>query len=197
MIDRDAITGLVLAGGRGSRMGSIDKGLAPFEGRPLVAHALARLAPQVGRIVVSANRHVDRYATYGHPVVADAGDGYQGPLAGLLAGLRATTTAFAAVVPCDAPFFPPDLVARLASAFDDDEAIDVAVVAADRLHPVFCLVRATVVDALAQAFADGERRVTGWLAGVRHRPVSFADESAFRNLNTLAALHDAEAATGR
>lgn len=196
MIERSRITGLVLAGGRGSRMGSVDKGLALLDGRPLVDHALARLAPQVGPIVISANRHRDAYAAYGHPVEADADLNYGGPLAGLLAGLRAAATDFVAVVPCDAPFFPTDLVARLAVAFDDD-TVDVAAARAARLHPVFCLVRTAVRDDLARSYAAGERRVTGWLAGVRHRPVSFADESAFRNLNTIDALRDAAAATGR
>ncbi len=196
MIDRSRITGLVLAGGRGARMGSVDKGLVPFHGRPLVEHAIERLAPQVGALVISANRHVDRYAAWSHPVVRDAGDGHDGPLAGLLAGLRTATTEFVAVVPCDAPFFPHDLVARLADRLDDD-AVDACVASADRLHPVFCVVRTRAACALDRAFVGGERRVTGWLAGVRHRPVSFADESAFRNLNTVDALRDAETATDR
>ena len=191
MIPVERITALVLAGGRGSRMGSVDKGLQPFDGEPLVARVLRGMAPQVGTILISANRNRARYEATGHAVVADLiGDG-AGPLAGLHAGLAACTTEFLVAVPCDAPFVPPDLVARLAAAVDDD--IDLAVVRTGaHLHPVFCLMRRSLVDDLAAYLAADGRAVHRWIERVRHRAVSFDDEQAFLNLNTLVELRAAE-----
>jgi len=196
MIERSRITGLVLAGGRGVRMDSQDKGLALFDGKPLVAHAIDRLTDQVGVLVVSANRHRDVYASFGYPVVADRIDGYAGPLAGLHAALEECATDFMVVVPCDAPFFPLDLVARLADAFNLKANGDVdAAMACTRVrgHPVFCMVRRTTTASLAAYLAADRRSVAGWLASLRSREVSFADEEAFRNLNTTDELHAAEA----
>ena len=197
MIDRSRITGLVLAGGRGTRMGSVDKGLELFDGRPLVSHALTRLATEVGTLLISANRHRDRYEALGRDddaaVIADRFADHAGPLAGLEAGLAACSTDYLVAVPCDAPFFPLDLVSCLARAFDEDDVIDVAVAhTAVRTHPVFCMTRRDVAPALARHIADGGRRMHGWLATMRVRPVSFADESAFRNLNTIDELRAAE-----
>jgi molybdopterin-guanine dinucleotide biosynthesis protein A len=197
-IDLRHITGVVLAGGAGSRMGSVDKGLQPFRGEPLAAHVVRRLAPQVGTLIVSANRNADRYAAFGAPVVADLGAAGAGPLAGLQAALRHCRTDYLVSVPCDAPFVPLDLVATLASAMDDDAldaardtAVDVAFAATDvRTHPVFCLMRATVALSLDAYLASGGRAVHRWIATLRARAVSFADESAFRNFNTLDDLRD-------
>jgi molybdenum cofactor guanylyltransferase len=193
MIDRSRITGLVLSGGLGTRMEAVDKGLVPFGGRPLAVHAVARLAPQVADVLVSANRSLDRYASFGHRVVEDRVTGYAGPLAGIDAGLAACTTDHLVSVPVDAPFFPADLVASLAAAFDDDTDAAVAITKA-RTHPVFCLMRTAVSADLARHLAAGGRSVTGWLGGLRVRAVSFADESAFRNLNDPDALRAAEPA---
>jgi molybdopterin-guanine dinucleotide biosynthesis protein A len=192
-----AITGLVLAGGRGQRMGGVDKGLQPFRGRPLAAHAIARLAPQVHEILVSANRNVDAYAALAaRALVDDASDAlesYPGPLAGILAGLRAARTPWLAVVPCDAPFLPLDLVARLARAAAGGTG---AVVQRDhggqgerdlRLEPVCCLLATSLSDDLAGYLASGRRKVEGWVA--QHAvPVLFDradDAAAFANFNTL------------
>ncbi len=202
-MNAERITGLVLAGGRGTRMGSIDKGLQPFRGRPLVACVIARLAPQVGPLSISA-RHVDGYARFADAVVTDDGRFVDcGPLAGLLAGLDATLeadrTPYLMVTPCDVPLLPLDVVARLATAFADDaddadDAIDAAIVATPTgPHPTTCLLRATLRDALETFLLGGGRSVGAWIATTRHRAVSFDDESAFRNLNTLAELHAAEA----
>jgi molybdopterin-guanine dinucleotide biosynthesis protein A len=201
MIERSRITGLVLAGGRGVRMGAVDKGLEPFDGRPLVAHAIARLANQVGPIVLSANQHRDVYESFGHPVVADRIDGHAGPLAGIDAALAGCATDFLVVVPCDAPFFPLDLVAQLANAFTlkvnegpaDRADIEAAVACTSvRTHPVFCMVRRATSAALTAYLEAGRRSVAGWLASLQSREVSFADEEAFRNLNTPQDLHDAQ-----
>jgi molybdopterin-guanine dinucleotide biosynthesis protein A len=184
----DAITGLVLAGGRGQRMGGVDKGLQPWRGRPLVDHALARLAPQVREVMISANRNAADYATRAARVLADDSDDFPGPLAGILAGLRAASTPWLAVVPCDSPQLPTDLFARLAQGLGDAPG---AVVQRDqRMEPVCCLLSTTLADDLARYLAEGGRRVEGWVA--RHavrvpfdRP---QDAAAFANVNTLADL---------
>ncbi len=191
-----SITGLVLAGGRGQRMGGVDKGLQRFRGRPLVEHAIARLAPQVHEILVSANRNVETYAALAARVLvddsSDALESYPGPLAGILAGLRAARTPWLAVVPCDAPFLPTDLVTRLAAAASTGDGTG-AVVQRDhgahglRLEPVCCLLATSLSDELAGYLASGQRKVEGWIA--RHAvPVRFDradDADAFANFNTL------------
>ena len=186
---RDAITGLILAGGRGQRLGGVDKGLQPWRGRPLVDHAIAWLAPQVGAILISANRHAADYASRAARVLADASDDFPGPLAGVLAGLRAAATPWLAVVPCDSPSLPLDLVERLAQGLGDGRG---AVVQRDlgaagvRLEPVCCLLSTALADDLAAYLADGGRKVEGWLS--RHAtPVRFdrpGDAAAFVNINT-------------
>jgi len=191
MIPVERITALVLAGGRGSRMGSVDKGLQAFDGEPLIAHVLRRIAQQVGTVAISANRNRERYAAYGHPVIADLDAQFAGPLAGVHAGLLACRTEFLCTVPCDAPFVPHDLVSRLGGAIDDGVALAVAKTGT-QLHPVFCLMRRTVVDDLAAWLAADGRAVHRWIERLPHRAVSFDDEHAFVNLNTLDELRTAE-----
>ncbi len=180
---REAITGLILAGGRGQRLGGVDKGLQHWRGMPLVDHALARLAPQVREVLVSANRNAADYAARGVRVLADASDDFPGPLAGILAGLRASSTPWLAVVPCDSPRLPVDLFARLAAAVGDACG---AVVLRERLEPVCCLLSTALADDLARYLAEGGRKVEGWVA--RHAvPVKFdrpEDAEAFANVNT-------------
>ena len=180
---REAITGLILAGGRGQRLGGVDKGLQPWRGLPLVDHALARLAPQVREVMISANRNAADYAARGVRVLADASDDFPGPLAGVLAGLRAASTPWLAVVPCDSPRLPVDLFARLAAGVGDASG---AVVLRERLEPVCCLLSTALADDLERYLADGGRKVEGWVA--RHAvPVKFdrpEDAEAFANVNT-------------
>ncbi len=180
---REAITGLILAGGRGQRLGGVDKGLQPWRGTPLVDHALARLVPQVREVLVSANRNEADYAARGVRVLADASDDFPGPLAGVLAGLRAASTPWLAVVPCDSPRLPVDLFARLAAGVGDASG---AVVLRERLEPVCCLLSTALADDLERYLADGGRKVEGWVA--RHAvPVKFdrpEDAEAFANVNT-------------
>ena len=180
---RADITGLVLAGGRGQRLGGVDKGLQPWRGTPLVDHALARLAPQVGEVLVSANRNAADYASRGVRVLGDASDDFPGPLAGILAGLRAASTPWVAVVPCDSPRLPLDLVARLAEGLGDASG---AVVHRGRLEPVCCLLSTALADDLERYLGEGGRKVEGWVA--RHAvPVVFDrpdDADAFANVNT-------------
>jgi molybdopterin-guanine dinucleotide biosynthesis protein A len=189
MIARTDITGVIFAGGQGRRMGGVDKGLVALGGRPLVAHVVERLAPQVGALVINANQNRDRYAAFGYPVVADVVPDFAGPLAGLHAGIAAAATPYIVTSPCDSPFLPLDLVGRLAAAFDA-QPIDVAVARTfDQPHPVFSLVRADVRAHLEAFLHGGGRKIDAWYATLRVVEVRFDDEAdAFRNINTAAEL---------
>ena len=194
MIARDAITGVVLAGGQGRRMGGVDKGLVELDGRPLVAWVLERLAPQVGSMLINANQNAERYAAFGHPVVSDAVGGFAGPLAGLHAALAAARTAWVATAPCDSPFLPRDLVARLAAAAAASNATLAVARTFDQPHPVFALVRVDVAPHLAAFLAAGGRKIDAWYATLAVAEVPFDDEAAaFRNINTAAELAAAHA----
>ena len=185
---RSLTTGLVLAGGMGRRMGSVDKGLVEFRGKPMVAHVVERLAPQVGALIVNANRSVDQYAALGCPVIGDEVSGFAGPLAGLHAGLKHGATPFIITAPCDAPFLPIDLVARLYAALQDNMA-DLAVArTVDQAQPVFALYGATLLPSLAHFLESGGRKIDAWHSTHRVVEVTFADESAFANINTIAEL---------
>ena len=191
---RPAPAGLLLAGGRGMRMGGVDKGLQLLRGEPLALHVLRRLAPQTGALVISANRHLDDYAALGAPfgatVVADADASFAGPLAGLLAGLRAVDAPALLCAPCDSPFLPVDLGARLAAALDAARA-DIAMARTVDAHgapspqPAFALVRTALADDLAAALDAGERKMRAWYARHTTVEVTFTDERAFYNANSL------------
>ncbi|GAB3625260.1 molybdenum cofactor guanylyltransferase [Pandoraea terrae] len=187
--DRSQVTGVILAGGRGQRMGGLDKGLQPLHGAPLAAHVMQRLQPQVGALLISANRHADRYAALGAPVVGDHAGGFPGPLAGMLAGLEAANTPFVITVPCDSPFLPGDLVARLGAALMLGHADAAFAITDSGPHPVFALLRTSLAGSLAQALARDERRVQAWLARHKAVQVHFPDERPFYNINTLEDLH--------
>lgn len=189
MIDTRHITGLVLAGGRGSRMGGVDKGLQTYRGMPLAMHALLRLGPQVGELMVNANRNLAAYESLGAPVWPDALADYPGPLAGFLAGLERCTTPFLATVPCDSPHFPADLVARLATGLEANDA-ELAMAATReagelRLQPVFCLMRTSVMESLLSFTTSGRRKIDAWTATLRTVTVPFDDARAFANANTV------------
>lgn len=184
----ESITGLVLAGGAGRRMGGADKGLVEYLGRPLVAHVIDRLAPQVESLIVSANRHLADYRAFGHPLVSDGEPDYPGPLAGLAAGLAACRTEWLVCVPCDCPHLPPDLVGRLAAApYNSGARLAVARVAG-QIQPTFQLCHRSHLPALRDYLAAGERRVGGWCRQQGAVEVDFPDPEAFRNFNTPAEL---------
>ena len=182
----DAVTGLVLSGGRGSRMGGIDKGLQPFRGRPLVEWVIERIEPQVADLVVNANRNLDRYLAFGHPVLTDRIGDFAGPLAGLHAALSHARSGLVVTVPCDCPFLPTELVSRLSAALAAKDAEVAVARTTARAHPVFCLCRVSLLDHLAEFLAGGGRKVDSWYASLRVVEVSFDDQpGAFRNFNTL------------
>lgn len=188
-IDPARITGLILAGGQGRRMGQVDKGLQAFRGYPMVMHVLLRLSPQVGAILINANRNLEAYEGLGHPVVSDRIEGYAGPLAGLHAGLARCETPYLLSAPCDSPFLPTDLAQRLAQGLIEQKA-DLAVARTGaQLQPVFCLMRSDLEQHLADFLQQGGRKVDAWTSGLRLAEVDFADQAeAFLNINTLEEL---------
>lgn len=186
------ITGLVLAGGRGTRMGGVDKGLQNHHGMPLAMHALLRLQPQVGHLLINANRNLSAYESMGVPVWPDPLPDFPGPLGGLLAGLEQCETPYLVTVPCDTPAFPDDLVERLAGALEQADA-DVAMAATledgqMRAQPVFTLLKTSLLESLVAYLHRGERKIAGWTRQHRCVEVPFEDSSAFFNANTLAEL---------
>jgi molybdopterin-guanine dinucleotide biosynthesis protein A len=170
-------------------MGGVDKGLVMLAGRPLVAHVIERLAPQVGAIVVNANQNLERYREFGHRVVPDAIGGFAGPLAGLHVGLTVARTPWVATAPCDSPFLPADVVARLGIAAIANRAQLAVAKTGDQAHPVFALVDRTVLPHLEHFVQHGGRKIDTWYATLAVTEVSFDDEAdAFRNINTRAEL---------
>jgi molybdopterin-guanine dinucleotide biosynthesis protein A len=186
------ITGLVLAGGRGSRMGGVDKGLQNHRGLPLALHALLRLQPQVGQLMLNANRNLGAYEAFGAPVWPDPIGDFQGPLVGFLVGLQHAETPWIVTVPCDTPDFPTDLVVRLAAAIDEQGA-EIAYATTEengreQAHPVFCLLPIALQDSLLAFLDGGGRKIDAWFAQHRAVGVRFADADAFFNANTAEEL---------
>lgn len=194
--DTPRVTGLILAGGQGRRMGNVDKGLQPLRGRPMVAWVLERLAPQVTEVIVNANQNQAEYARLGCRVVGDEIGGFAGPLAGLQAGLKANVHPFLVTVPCDSPFLPRDLVARLHAALIANHA-DLAVAkTGDQPHPVFSLVRESLAGHLTKFLQGGGRKIDAWYASLKVVEVPFDDQpDAFSNINTPADLAEHEKRT--
>ena len=193
MITQQEITGLILAGGRGMRMGGVDKGLQTLQGKPMILHVIQRLQPQVDRIMINANQNLDRYREFNFPVCADEKNDYAGPLAGMQAGLIHCETAYMLTAPCDTPMLPTDLVTQLATALEKSKA-DIAVANTkqhDRIYrqPMFCLMKKTVLTDLTAALERGVRKVDLWLAEKNVVDVVFDDETAFANINTLEELN--------
>jgi molybdopterin-guanine dinucleotide biosynthesis protein A len=196
-IPAEDITGLVLAGGRGSRMGGVDKGLQNHLGMPLALHSLLRLQGQVGSAMLNANRNLGAYESMGVPVWPDSQADFAGPLAGMLVGLEHCETPWLVTVPCDTPNFPTDLVERLAAAAQAEDA-EIAMAATRepddqgqtvvQVQPVFCLLKSSLLESL-QAFLDsGQRKIDRWTAQHRCATVVFDDSAAFFNANTVEEL---------
>ncbi len=192
MIAIQDITGMVLAGGRASRMGGVDKGLQNHRGMPMAMHAMLRLGPQVGTLMINANRNLGAYDAFGVPVWPDASADFAGPLSGFLTGMERAETEWLMTVPCDSPNFPEDIVAQLAHACARDGS-DLAMAAAVedgvlRLQPVFCLMRTTLLESLTHFTHAGGRKIDAWTGSLRPSVVTFADAAAFVNANTLQEL---------
>ena len=183
-----AVSGIVLAGGQGRRMGGVDKGLQLLRGRPMIEWVLERLAPQVSQVIVNANLNLECYEKYGHRVVRDEIGGFAGPLAGLHAGLKAAAHPLVVTVPCDSPFLPDDLVKRLSAALTNQHLA--VAKTGEQPHPVFALMKRDVRESLEAFLAQGGRKIDAWYAALKVVEVSFDDEAdAFRNINTLEELN--------
>ena len=199
------ITGLILAGGRGSRMGGVDKGRQNFNGIPLALHTLMRLGPQVETVMVNANRNLSAYESFGASVWPDASADFAGPLSGFLVGLERAETPYLLTVPCDTPRLPLDLAERLASALVREGA-DIAMAAAPevkadgstevRAQPVFCLLKIELSESLVVFTHAGGRKIDAWTAQHKTVIVPFNaptdDPLAFANINTLTELQALE-----
>ena len=191
----DAITGLVLAGGRGSRMGGSDKGLQPFRGLPLAMHALLRLQAQVGMVMINANRNLAAYEAFGVPVWPDADPlAYTGPLAGFATGLTHCDTPWLLTVPCDCPLFPPNLAQRLGQGLADASAEVAMVRVGGRTQPVFCLLRADLLESLSRFIDGGGSKIDAWTATLNTVEVDFDHPGEFENVNSLPELRALEKA---
>ncbi|HAN56705.1 MAG TPA: molybdenum cofactor guanylyltransferase MobA [Betaproteobacteria bacterium] len=177
------VSAIILAGGAGRRMGGQDKGLIMLAGRPLVAHVVQRIAPQVAEILISANRNLSDYQALGYPVLCDASPDLQGPLAGLLSGLRAAQHEWLLSVPCDTPLLPVNLVTELLKPLLADEADITVAQAGDRRHHVVMLCRRDLAADLQTSLSAGVRAVHAWQAQHRTLAVTFPDAAAFANLN--------------
>lgn len=189
---RTSISGVLLAGGQGSRMGGVDKGLVRLAGQPMAAHVLARLVPQVDEILINANRNQHDWAAFGYPVFGDELAGYAGPLAGLHAALKRASHPLVLTVPCDSPFLPTDLAARLLAGVLRDDAQLAVARTFDQAHPVFCLCRRELAGHLESFLAAGGRKIDRWYGSLRVSEVAFDEvEAAFRNINTEAELEAA------
>ena len=200
-----SITGLILAGGRGARMGGVDKGLQNFNGTPLTLHTLMRLQMQdaatLSELMVIANRNLSAYESFGVQVWPDSTDGFAGPLAGFLTGLERCETDLLLTVPCDSPLFPLNLTQRLLDALIAEDA-EIAVAAAKeedgsvRAQPVFCLMRVSLLESLVKFMQTGGRKIDAWTAQHKTVLVPFdtddVDPRAFFNANTLEELHRLE-----
>lgn len=178
------VSAVILAGGQGSRLGGLDKGLVPFQGIPLVQQIIQRLSPQLDNILISANRSLDAYRAFGYPVLEDEQAGFQGPLMGMLSALRISPSPWTLFVPCDTPFLPADLLERLLSAAQQQQA-EIAIAADEQQrHPVIALINSALAEDLAAFLASGERRVMGWYQQHRWIAVPFSPAQVFFNLNS-------------
>jgi molybdenum cofactor guanylyltransferase len=179
------ITGVILAGGRAQRMGGIDKGLIPLNGKPMVEHILAAVRPQVGALLINANRNLEEYGRYGLPVIPDRMGDYFGPLVGMASALEVSTTAYLLTVPCDSPLIPADLAARLYQKLQEADAEISVVHDGERMQPVFALLRRELLPSLLAYLDAGGRKIDTWYAQHRLALADFSDRQELCcNVNT-------------
>jgi molybdopterin-guanine dinucleotide biosynthesis protein A len=191
----EQVTGVILAGGRATRMGGMDKGLVPISGRPMIAWVIDALRPQVAEVLINANRNHDRYGEFGSKVIDDGDGEFRGPLAGMASGMRAAATPWIAVVPCDSPLIHGALVARLYEAAVSSGSRIAAAHDGERLQPVFALLACDLLSDLAGYLDDGERKIDRWYARHRFASVDCSDvQASFANINAPEDKRSLEAA---
>ncbi|MDJ0957759.1 MAG: molybdenum cofactor guanylyltransferase MobA [Arenicellales bacterium] len=180
------ITGLILAGGRARRMGGVDKGLVILGGKPLIAHVVERLAPQVEQIIISANRNLPEYRNWADTVIKDSIGEYDGPLAGMASGLEVSTTEYVLTTPCDSPLLAPDLAKRMYGELTSAKAKVAVASDGKRLQPVFMLIHCSLLTSMVAFLEAGERKIDKWFDQHAVIVVDFSDEpETFVNINTL------------
>lgn len=181
------ITAVILAGGKGSRMGGVDKGLVEFHGQPLIKPVLEAIAPHVDQIIINANRNIQQYETFGYPVVSDAEDGsFLGPLAGFLTAMHTAQTEELFFVPCDGPLLKAELLNRLLLARREQQAEIAAAHDGNRLQPVYCVMLKSLAGSLETYLSNGERKIDRWYAQHQFASVDCSDiPDCFINVNTL------------
>lgn len=185
MKTKSDITAVILAGGRGRRMGGLDKGLMNFAGKPMIEHTLAAITPQCQAVIINANRNIERYAQYKHPVLSDESGDFQGPLAGFAIAMENANTSLLVTIPCDAPVIPDDLVDRLLATMHKTDA-DIAVAHdGERLQPVYALIKTELQTNLKAFLSRGDRKIDLWYAQNNMATVDFSDiRQVFKNINT-------------
>jgi molybdopterin-guanine dinucleotide biosynthesis protein A len=198
MISSKDITGLILAGGRAQRMGGVDKGLIPFHDKPLIESAIAKLKTQTQSIIINANRNITKYASYGYPVIMDETPDFSGPLAGFSVGLKACRTPYLLTSPCDSPLLPSNLAQLLSAEMErgDFELVYASSKEANGkiwAQPVFCLIRANLLDSLTNFLLKGDLKIDRWFKELRSSTVIFEDPLVFANVNTPEELKSLEA----
>jgi molybdenum cofactor guanylyltransferase len=193
VVEPARITGLILAGGQGSRLGGLDKGLQELKGQTLTAHVVHRLRPQVGGFIISANRHLGTYQTLGWPVYAD--DGFEGPLSGFLMGLAQAQTPYVLTAACDTPHLPHNLAQTLAHGMQAEQADMAMAVSPHGMQPLCCLIKTTLHASLLTFLKSGQRKAALWATQQRCAQVLFDDEAAFFNINTAVDLAQAQSIT--
>ena len=181
---RDEITGVILAGGRGRRMGGVDKGLTQLVGKPMLWHVLEALQPQVTKVIINANQNLESYRDFGHQIVSDVIGDYSGPLAGMASGMQAATTTYIVTVPCDSPLIASDLVARMYHDLNDHTAEVCVAHDGKRTHPVFLLLKRDLIASMLDFLNAGERKIDKWFVKHRTTMSDFSDQpEAFLNVN--------------
>ncbi|WP_299874110.1 molybdenum cofactor guanylyltransferase MobA [uncultured Cocleimonas sp.] len=186
-IDKNQITAVILAGGKGSRLGGQDKGLVNYLDKQLIQHVLDKIEPQVGHIIINANRNQDDYAKFNYPVISDELSDFQGPLAGFLTGMKTSKTDYILTLPCDGPDLPDDLVSRLVKELEDKKANNNIVVAHDgkRLQPVHALIPTSLIESLEDFLTNGDRKIDLWYSQHPMATADFSDKpDVFFNINT-------------
>jgi molybdenum cofactor guanylyltransferase len=183
--EQQQVTALILAGGRGSRMGGQDKGLTPLLGKPMIEYILEQIAPQVDHVMINANRNLDKYQRYGHTVISDNLNDYQGPLAGFAAGLDNSPTELMITLPCDGPTLPHERVSKLLKAMQSENADIVVAHDGKRLQPVYALLKRSLLPSLNEFLANGDRKIDLWYPKHRMTTADFSEVTeAFNNVNT-------------
>ena len=186
------ITGCILAGGQGIRVGGKDKGLITLNGRYLSQHCIERLSPQVGSLIISANRNIPVYESFGSIVIKDKTNRSSGPLSGFHSALEAATTTFVAFTPCDAPFFPQNLVEKLMEPFSDEKTEITMAIVRTKHQPVFAMVKSSLENSLALFLENGGRKIRSWFDTRTCVTVEFDDKGEFMNINSPSDLEKAE-----